>query len=65
MALFNLVPLNLTTLLNVLTVVLALILAGLVLRLLLRVTRVVFTVGCLGVVVVAVIWVVTRFVLHS
>jgi len=64
-ALFDLFPLNLSPFLNVLVVVLALVLAGLVLRLLMRVTRVLFTVGCVGVLVMAAIWVVTTFVING
>ena len=59
MALLDFLPLDLTAVLNILTVVFALALAWIVLRLLLRVTRLIFTVGCLGIVVIAVVWAVS------
>ncbi len=62
MALFDLLPFNLSTGLNILAVVLGLILLGLVLRLVARVTRAVFTVGCLGIGALAVVLVVVVYI---
>jgi hypothetical protein len=61
-ALLDFWPLNVSAVLNILTVVFALALGWIVLRLLLRVTRLVFTVGCLGIVAIAVVLAVSAFV---
>jgi len=61
-ALFDLLPLNFSTALNILAVVLALVLLGLIMRLVARVTRAVFTVGCLGMGALAVVLLVVVYI---
>jgi hypothetical protein len=64
-ALLDFLPVNWTTILNILTVVFALALGWVVLRLALRVTRLVFTVGCLGIGALAVVLAVAAFIVKG
>lgn len=61
MILLDAFPLTLNSVLNILTIVLAVGLGWIVLRFLLRATRLVLTIGCLGLIVVAVVWAVSAY----